>query len=166
MISSLRQPKKSKKLKVPRRNSSEVDSSSKGNSKKKKDKRKSPKTPIIDDDDDDARDLEVNIKPLSSYVNNREDLHRQLFTIISKKELKRMLPGILKVSYTEDGLRVSLHDETIVCASTEILPWMLTAKGSCVILIRSHHFKAHVSFRNSWIVLEIVNKKSFIKLLL
>ena len=109
MISSLRQPKKSKKLKVPRRNSSEVDSSSKGNSKKKKDKRKSPKTPIIDDDDD-ARDLEVNIKPLSSYVNNREDLHRQLFTIISKKELKRMLPGILKVSYTEDGLRVSLHD--------------------------------------------------------
>jgi len=38
-----------------------------------------------------------NIKHLTEFLDNRKELHAQLFSIIPKKEVKEMMPNILKV---------------------------------------------------------------------
>lgn len=37
------------------------------------------------------------ITPLTEFLDDKAELHAQLFTIISKKEVKEMIPDILKV---------------------------------------------------------------------
>lgn len=37
------------------------------------------------------------IKHLTEFLDNRKELHAQLFSIIPKKEVKEMMPKILKV---------------------------------------------------------------------
>ena len=37
------------------------------------------------------------ITPLTEFLDDKGELHAQLFTIISKKEVKEMMPDILKV---------------------------------------------------------------------
>jgi len=37
------------------------------------------------------------IKHLTEFLDNRKELHAQLFSIIPKKEVKEMMPNILKV---------------------------------------------------------------------
>ena len=37
---------------------------------------------------------------LTEFLDNRTELHVQLFTIIPKKEVKEMMPDILKVQIT------------------------------------------------------------------
>lgn len=38
-----------------------------------------------------------NIKHLTEFLDDRKELHAQLFSIIPKKEVKEMMPDILKV---------------------------------------------------------------------
>ena len=38
-----------------------------------------------------------NIKHLTEFLDNKKELHAQLFSIIPKKEVKEMMPNILKV---------------------------------------------------------------------
>ena len=46
------------------------------------------------------------IKHLTEFLDDRKELHAQLFSIIPKKEVKEMMPNILKVNY--DKLRPKL----------------------------------------------------------
>ena len=49
------------------------------------------------DSDDSDLDLDKKVKPMATYVKQRDVLVEQMFHCISKKKLKRMLPEILKV---------------------------------------------------------------------
>ena len=49
------------------------------------------------DSDDSDLDLDKKLKPMATYVKQRDVLVEQMFHCISKKKLKRMLPEILKV---------------------------------------------------------------------
>ena len=52
------------------------------------------------DSDDSDLDLDKKLKPMATYVKQRDVLVEQMFHCISKKKLKRMLPEILKYCST------------------------------------------------------------------
>ena len=77
-------------------------------SSRKKGKKLKSSSPSKDIDNDDTKTGSTNskaskherIKHLTEFLDDRKELHTQLFTIIPKKEVKEMMPDILKVLKT------------------------------------------------------------------
>ena len=51
-----------------------------------------------------SKSCQGSVKHLTDYLHDREELHLQLFTIFSKKEIKGLLPDALKVGWKSESL--------------------------------------------------------------
>jgi hypothetical protein len=81
-------------------------SESNHNRTKSKKHKKSSKSPAHSEESDEEI---FDIKPLSGYVDDRKELHKEIFTLVSKKEVKDLLPASLKVWYSITTLIVRNH---------------------------------------------------------
>jgi len=63
--------------------------------KSRKHKKRSSKSPTQSDE---SQEEIFDIKPLSGYVDDKKQLHNEIFSLVSKKEIKDLLPESLKVN--------------------------------------------------------------------
>lgn len=54
-----------------------------------------------------ALDLSVPFKPISDYVNDRQEMLEQCFHVLGQDKLKKMLPVELKVSMSQHSFHMS-----------------------------------------------------------
>ena len=88
-VFDIRSKTKHKKVK-----SSSSESTSHHIHKKSKKHKRSSHSPTPSEESDEEI---LDIKPLSGYIDDKKELHKEIFSLVSKKEVKDLLPPTLKV---------------------------------------------------------------------